>query len=225
MVMELSDLFEFGGEALGAVVRGVCLPVGIIWTIATLPTVGGQNEMGYINKYNREHQSNPRYSPSHGYRPTKKTPKYTKTTPKYNKYPSKSKSGYVSPTKGYVRTSAVNPVDLEYQRLYDKYLNRKASELAKIGNTLQATNNNFFDKYAKRVNAVSQKPPDGDKATFLTNLYKWSKKKINTGINEIKVGNYAKGAADITLGTGGLQLWGSYFTYIIWPEGLWPKVK
>ena len=220
----VGSLFEFGGEALGAVVRGVCLPVGIICTIASLTTVGGQNEMYYINKYNREH-STPRYSPSHGYRPTKKIPKYTKTTPKYNKYPSKSKSGYVSPTKGYVHTSAVNPVDLEYQRLYDKYLNRKADQLKKINGVIGDGSPDVKRGFEKVQKGFLTSGPDGDKAKFLINLYKESKNKINTGINEIKVGNYVKGAADITVGTGGLQLWGSYLMYILWPEGLWPKVK
>jgi parallel beta-helix repeat protein len=222
----VGSLFEFGGEALGAVVRGVCLPVGIICTIASLTTVGGRDEMSYINKYNREHQPTPKYSPSHGYRPTKKIPKYTKPTTHYNRYPSKSKGGYVSPTKGYVRTRAVNPVDQEYQHLYDQYLNRKADQLKKINGVIGYDSLSVNRNLEKVQNGLfSASPPDGDKATFIINLYKWSKKKISTGINEIKVGNYAKGAADITVGTGGLQLWGSYFTYILWPEGLWPKVK
>ena len=68
-------------------------------------------------------------------------------------------------------------------------------------------------------------PIDGDKATFLTNLYNWSKKKINKGINQIKSGNYVKGAANVSLGTGGIYIWGSCLIDILWPEGLWPKTK
>ena len=119
----------------GSLFRFIPVVGVVVGTLAMIQPVGCQNEMYYINKYNNEHPKTtaPAYSSPHGYRTTSKSPKYTKTTPYYSRYPSKHKSGYVSPSKGYVSTKTVASIDLEYQRLYGKYLNKKSAELKKIG--------------------------------------------------------------------------------------------
>ncbi|WP_460009236.1 hypothetical protein [Methanobacterium movens] len=66
----------------------------------------------------------------------KPTNKYTKPQTTVNRYiPGK---GWVS-TTGYISSSNIRPVDLEYQRNYEKYTNRKVSELNKIIDTIEQT--------------------------------------------------------------------------------------
>ena len=127
------------------------------------PVGGRENEMYYIDKYNREH---PKYSP----------PSYTKPTPYYNRYPSKNKGGYVSPSKGYVPTRTITPIDLEYQRLYGQYLDRKASELNKIYNTINERKQNaiiYNPILKKQINSYKRGTPipgDGRWDKFVENL-------------------------------------------------------
>lgn len=206
---------EFGGVALGTLARVVLGPVGLLITLATLPTVGGQNEMYYINRYNQQHSSN-------------QSPTYTTYYTGYRWIPG---GGYVSYT-GYV-SSVISLVDLEYQRDCEKYKDEKVSNWNKIYNTIKANqkqdsfnNNRILNKDIKNyLEWVTPAPKDGDEGTFLLNLLKWSKNKINKGIREMNDGNYIKGASDITLGTGGINIWGSFVISKIWPDGLWPKNK
>jgi parallel beta-helix repeat protein len=81
------------------------------------------------------------------------------------------------------------------------------------------------DWVAEKIGTKLLPPPPkkGDKAAFLQNLYDKSKNLIESGISDYKAGNYVMGTAKITLGTGGVYLWGSVLFYEIWPEGVWPK--
>mgnify|MGYP001241457448 FL=1 len=70
--------------------------------------------------------------------------------------------------------------------------------------------------------------PKGDKAAFLRNLYNEAIGWIKDGISDISAGNsatgtakialYSTGAAKITVGTGGIYFWGSYFAMELLPD-------
>ena len=215
----------------GSLFRFIPVVGVVVGTLAMIQPVGCQNEMYYINKYNNEHPKNtaPAYSNPHGYR-INKSYKYTKTTSYYNRYPSKHKSGYVSPSKGYVSTKTAASIDLEYQRLYDKYLNKKSAELAKIYNTLNSGQKQEVIHVPHELkNLKSQggsiKGPDGDKGEFILNLYKDSVKKINKGVAKCKAGDVVGGTADIALGIAGIHTANAYLISEILPEEVLLNIK
>lgn len=76
------------------------------------------------------------------------------------------------------------------------------------------------------VGGSSPDPDPKDISEFFLNLYKKSMKRINSGLADLRAGDI-KGMVDITIGTGGLTIWGStlasYLIYENWPQGLPPK--
>ncbi len=166
-----------------------------------------------------------------GNNPTKKRQKPKPKSPG-NKYIGNGAGGHVSPGKGYVGTPTTNSADLAYQKLYNNYLQKASKNWETIMGRISLNNNETWRdwNYQTQINKWTKSGElttggnggPKDTAEFLLNLYKKSKEKINEGRAELKAGNYPKGMADITIGTGGLTLWGPLFTGIL-ANNLWPK--
>lgn len=74
-----------------------------------------------------------------------------------------------------------------------------------------------YKEKAKYANLPPKKPEDGDEATFFQNLYDAAVDMTKSGIEDINTGNYAKGIAEVTAGTGGSYIWAALLADKILP--------
>jgi hypothetical protein len=191
-------------EAASRLVLPVALVVSIYYDFVDMQADGGSDEMEYINRYNREHESSgysPRYRGGHGYTHNyyPKYP-YRYSTP-YNRY---SRGGYVSGS-GYVPLVTESPAQILYQKNLDEYQNKAASASQKIKG-YKLDDPYYDDNVDYKFQTAVIPPIIGDIGEWFKNLMKKSKKRINEGVNEMKSGDYINGAKDITIGTGGAYI-------------------
>ena len=177
------------------------------------------------------------YSYRHGYNPRGSPPQHIPYIPPVYTY-----SLYVATDTGWeykTFTTTSNPTILKDQQIYKQYLIKKASELAKIAGLVEFYLSQRDEEDGEYIVGTLPHSPTGtavarpiprpgeDIGEWLANLYKESKEKINEGRAELNAGNYAKGMKDITIGTGGLTIWGPSVTgilsYYLWPKELRPK--
>ncbi|MBU4535228.1 MAG: hypothetical protein KKF16_05280 [Euryarchaeota archaeon] len=137
---------------------------------------------------------------------------YTRARSPGNKY---TPTGYVS-RNGYVSTNNIRPVDLEYQRNYEKYTNRKSSELNKIIDTIPnkeehddkrifiINQNKLLKDHQNRIkefkNLVGGADPSDDDAKLIVKIITDGFKRMHRGSIKCKNGDMVGGMSDITVG-------------------------
>ena len=218
---------------------GAVLGIGVIFAQPV-----GIGEDAYWNNWRKAHTPHNTiyvggggysYSYRHGYRPRYNPPKHIPHIPPVYKY-----GLYVATSTGWTYktyTTTSNLTILKDQQIYKQYLIKRAGEIAKIAGLAELYLNQTWrdwnyqtqiDKWTTsgKLTTGSNGGPE-DLREFFLNLYKKSIKKINSGRAKLRTGNYKEGMTDITIGTGGLTLWGpllsSYLIYQNWPKGLLPK--
>ena len=211
---------EAVGVALGYIINvsyGALLTYGAVFmgtVLIFVPAAYGPTQKDIDNYKNRMNKFRGSGAGVHGRNPTRKPPRYTKPTSPGNKYiPGR---GYVSP-KGYT-PSTVSLIDLEYQRNYEKYLDKKANEWNKIYNCISEKDKEleYIVKggLQKEINKIAHGNYSGDISNagdpddpFLKKLRKVFEnctKRTKRGITKVRSGDIKGGLWDIAVGTFGL---------------------